>query len=127
VNAASAVSVLSLITNQPPRFRLDPARPYFLANIGIINLLRATTAFTAATASIVDHSTTPPKVFGIPVEESSDMDSSNATGGHKNLLLMDAESTLLVEKLGTQVLYEPMVNTATAHVLSRRSSRTLGP
>ena len=90
-----------LITNLPPRFRLDPARPDFLANIAIINMLRQTTAFTAATQAIVDDSTTPPKVFGIPLEESSDMDSSNAAGGHKNLLLFDTHSFLIAERLGT--------------------------
>lgn len=37
------------------------------------------------------------------------MDSSNATDGHKNLLLFDANSFLVVERLGTQILYEPMV------------------
>jgi HK97 family phage major capsid protein len=110
VSVANAVSVFSLLNNIPVRFR-DPgsgARPYWACNIAVLNALRAVTAFAAATESIVDDSTTPPKMFGIPVLESSDMDASNATGGHKNLLLFDANSFLVCERLGTTILYEPM-------------------
>lgn len=109
VNAANAVSVLSLLSNMPPRFRTGDATPYWLANIAIINALRATTAFTAATAPIVDDSGDTPRIFGIPLAESSDMDAVNTAGGHKNLLLLDTQSFLIVERLGTTMLYEPMV------------------
>ena len=43
-----------------------------------------------------DDSTSPPTMFGIPVLESSDMDAVNTTGGHKNLLLFDANARLVV-------------------------------
>lgn len=111
VNVANAVAVFSLLNNCPVRFR-DPgngAKPYFVANIAVINLLRALTAFTAATASIVDDSGPVPRIFGIPLLESTTMDAANTTGGHKNLLLFDANSFLVVNRLGTQLLYEPMV------------------
>jgi HK97 family phage major capsid protein len=110
VNVANAVSVFSLLTNLPVRFRTYPsANPFWVANIAIINALRAVTAFTAATAPIVDDSTTPPKMFGYPFEESTTMDAVNTTGGHKNLLLLDGNSYLIVDRIGTQMIYEPLV------------------
>jgi HK97 family phage major capsid protein len=121
VNAAAAVSVLSLITNLPPRFRLGGAKPTFLANIAIINIMRQTTAFTAATQAIVDDSTPTPTCFGIPVEEASDLDASNAAGGHKNLVLMDANSFLIAERLGTSILFEPML-AGTGGIIPNRTS-----
>jgi predicted phage gp36 major capsid-like protein len=75
----------------------------------VINLLRAVTAFSAATQAIVDDSTTPPKMFGYPLEESTTMDASNAVGGHKNLILLDGHSYLLVDRIGTQMVFEPLV------------------
>ena len=41
------------------------------------------TPFAAATQAIVNDDTTPPKMFGYPLEESTTIDSSNAVGGHK--------------------------------------------
>jgi hypothetical protein len=82
VNVASAVSVFSLLSNLPVRFRVyDQAKPYWMANIAIINLLRALTAFASATNAIVDDSANPPTLFGYPLLESTTMDGSNATGG----------------------------------------------
>jgi HK97 family phage major capsid protein len=110
VSVANAVSVFSLLTNMPVRFRTYPsANPFWVANIAIINALRAVTAFTAATEAIVDDSTTPPKMFGYPLEESTTMDAANTTGGHKNLLLLDGHSYLIVDRIGTQMIYEPLV------------------
>jgi hypothetical protein len=37
------------------------------------------------------------------------MDSSNAVGGHKNLLIFDANSYLIADRIGTTVIYEPLV------------------
>jgi predicted phage gp36 major capsid-like protein len=31
------------------------------------------------------------------------------TGGHKGLLLMDGNSYLIVDRIGTQMIYEPLV------------------
>jgi hypothetical protein len=47
--------------------------------------------FAAATESIVNDDTNPPTMFGYPLLESTTMDASNATGGHKNLLFFDAQ------------------------------------
>jgi HK97 family phage major capsid protein len=113
VNVANAVSVFSLLTNLPVRFRTYPtANPFWVGNISIINSLRAVTAFTAATQAIVDDSTTPPKMFGIPLEESTTMDGVNTTGGHKNLLLLDGNSYLIADRIGTQMIYEPLVTSS---------------
>jgi len=110
VSLANAVSVFSLLTNLPVRFRVYPsANPFWAANIAVINLLRAVTAFSAATSAIVDDSTTPPRMFGYPLEESTTMDASNAVGGHKNLILLDGHSYLLVDRIGTQMVFEPLV------------------
>lgn len=91
-----------------------------MANIAVINLLRALTAFTAATNPIVDDSGPVPRIFGIPLLESTTMDAANTTGGHKNLLLFDAQSFILAERLGTQVLYEPMVASSGGVLPSRQ-------
>ena len=40
------------------------------------------------------------------------MDSSNAVGGHKNLLFFDANSFVVAERLGTTVVFEPLVASA---------------
>jgi hypothetical protein len=37
------------------------------------------------------------------------MDASNAVGGHKNLLIFDANSYLICDRVGTTVVYEPLV------------------
>jgi HK97 family phage major capsid protein len=112
VNAASAVSVFSLLSNLPVRFRVyEHAKPYWMANIAVINLLRALTAFASATNAVVNDNTPDgvPEMFGIDLLESTTMDGSNAVGGHKNLLIFDASSYLICDRIGTTVIYEPLV------------------
>ena len=50
-----------------------------------------------------------PEIFGIDLLESTTMDGSNAVGGHKNLLIFDANSYLICDRIGTTVVYEPLV------------------
>lgn len=112
VNVANGPAVFTLLSDLPVRFRVgDQAKPYWVANIVVINLLRAVAPFAAATSSIVNDQTADsvPEIFGIDLLESTTMDSSNATGGHKNLLLFDANSFIICERLGTTVVYEPLV------------------
>jgi HK97 family phage major capsid protein len=112
VSVANAVSVLSLLANLPVRFRTYPqANPFWTAHIAIINTLRAVTTFAAATQSIVNDGTPDnvPEIYTIDILESTTMDSVNTTGGHKNLLLLDGNSYLIVDRVGTQMIYEPMV------------------
>lgn len=82
-----------------------------MANIAVINLLPALTAFAAATNAVVNDDTSDgiPEMFGIDLLESTTMDSSNAVGGHKNLLIFDANSYLICDRIGTTVVYEPLV------------------
>lgn len=68
-------------------------------------------------AFITGNGTTPrpgrhPTGSRIDLLESTTMDSSNATGGHKNLLLFDANSFVICERLGTTVVWEPLVASA---------------
>jgi HK97 family phage major capsid protein len=115
VNVANGPAVFTLLSDLPARFRVgDQARPYWVCNIAILNLLRAVAPFTAATQSIVNDNTADgiPEIFGIDLLESTTMDSSNATGGHKNLLLFDAQSFIVCERLGTTVVWEPLVRSA---------------
>ncbi len=101
VNTANATQVFPLLTALPPRFRIgDQAKPYWACNIAILNA-----------PSIVNDQTSDgiPEIFGYDVLESSDMDSANTTGGHKNLLFFDANSFLICERLGTTVVWEPLV------------------
>jgi HK97 family phage major capsid protein len=112
VNVANGPAVFTLLSDLPVRFRVgDQAKPYWVANIAIINLLRAVAPFAAATSSIVNDSTSDgiPEIFGYDLLESTTMDASNATGGHKNLLFFDANSFIICQRLGTTVVYEPLV------------------
>jgi HK97 family phage major capsid protein len=115
VNVANGPAVFTLLSDLPVRFRVgDQARPYWVANIAIINLLRAVAPFAAATTSIVNDQTADgiPEIFGVDLLESTTMDSSNATGGHKNLLFFDANSFIICERLGTTVVMDPMISGA---------------
>ncbi|HEX9539281.1 MAG TPA: hypothetical protein VGA04_14030 [Streptosporangiaceae bacterium] len=71
-------------------------------------------SFAAATASIVNDQASDGilEIFGYDVLESTTMDSSNAVGGHKNLLFFDANSFVVAERLGTTVVFEPLVASA---------------
>jgi HK97 family phage major capsid protein len=110
VNVANGPAVYTLLSDLPARFRVgDHAKPTWVANLAVINLLRQVAPFTAATNSIVNDDTNPPTMFGYPLLESTSMDASNATGGHKNLLFFDANSFLIAERLGTTVVFEPLV------------------
>ena len=108
LTTASAPGVFSLLANLPVRFRTYPsANPFWAANIRSSTRCGRSPPFAAATASIVDDSTTPPKMFGYPFEESTTMDGVLTTGGHKGLILLDGNSYLIVDRIGTQMIYEP--------------------
>jgi HK97 family phage major capsid protein len=110
LTVANAVAQFSLLANLPVRFRTGNARPAWVANILVINAMRALTAFSAATSSIVDDDTNPPRMFGYPLYESTTMDGVLTTGGHKGLLFMDGSSYLIVDRLGTSVIFDPLVS-----------------
>ncbi len=49
------------------------------------------------------------RMLSIDLLESTTMDGVLTTGGHKGLLLMDGNSYLIVDRIGTQMIYEPLV------------------
>ena len=115
VNVANGPAVYTLLSDLPVRFRIgDQARPYWVANIAVINLLRQVAPFAAATSSVVNDNTPDgiPEIFGYDLLESTSMDASNAVGGHKNLLFFDANSFIIAERLGTTVVMDPMISGA---------------
>jgi HK97 family phage major capsid protein len=113
VNVANGPAVYTPLSDLPVRFRVGAqAKPYWVANIAVINLLRQVAPFTAATTSIVNDQTADgiPEMFGYDLLESTTMDASNSTGGHKNLLFFDANSFIICERLGTTVVMDPMIS-----------------
>jgi HK97 family phage major capsid protein len=93
----------------PPRFRVyNQANPVWLANISIINAARQIAAFTGANYSIVDDSGAMPRMLNLPFYESSAMTNLNTTGA-KNLILADLHSYVVVDRLPTTVVFEPLV------------------
>ena len=101
LTVANAVAQFSLLANLPVRFRVgDQAKPYWVANILVINAMRALTAFSASTNSIVNDETNPPTMFGYPLLESTTMDGVLTTDGHKGLLFFDANSYIIANRLG---------------------------
>jgi HK97 family phage major capsid protein len=112
LTVANAVAQFSLLANLPVRFRTYPqAKPYWACNILVLNAMRALTAFSASTNSIVNDATDDgvPEMFGYDVLESTTMDGVLTTGGHKGLLFFDANSYIIANRLGTSVVYEPLV------------------
>jgi HK97 family phage major capsid protein len=105
--------IYNLLANMPPRFRVyDQAKPVWLANIAIINAARQIAAFTGANFSIVDDSGDMPRMLNLPFYESSAMTNLNTVGA-KNLILADLSQYVVVDRLPTVVVYEPLVFNAT--------------
>ena len=50
-----------------------------------------------------------PEMFGYDLVESTTMDGVLTTGGHKGLLFFGANSYLICDRIGTTVVYEPLV------------------
>jgi len=97
----------------PPRFRAyDSARPTWLANVNVVNLARQIPAFAGAVNSIVEDTGDQPRMLGLPLLESSAMTSLN-TAGAKNLLLADMSQYVVVDRLPTVMIFEPLVFNAT--------------
>ena len=101
LTVANAVAQFSLLANLPVRFRVgdQAANPFWVANILVINAMRALTAFSASTNSIVNDETNPPTMFGYPLLESTTMDGVLTTGGHKGLLFFDANSYIIANRI----------------------------
>jgi HK97 family phage major capsid protein len=111
--ALSAAQIYGLLQNLAPRFRVyDGARPAWMANVAIVNAARQIPAFTGAVNSIVDDTGDQPRMLGLPLLESSAMTALNTVGA-KNLLLGDLSQYVVVDRLPTVMIFEPLVFNAT--------------
>jgi HK97 family phage major capsid protein len=107
--ALSNAQIYGLMGNMPPRFRTYAgANPVWLAIISIINAARQIAAFTGANFSIVNDSGDMPRMLNLPFYESSAMTNLNTTGA-KTLILADLHSYVVVDRLPTTVVFEPLV------------------
>lgn len=112
--ALAASHIYALLAALGPRFRVyDTARPVFMANISIINAARQIAAFTGANFSIVNDSGPAPRMLGLEFAEASAMTNLNTTGA-KNLLIGDMSQYVVVDRLPTVLLFEPLVFNASA-------------
>jgi HK97 family phage major capsid protein len=111
--ALAASQIYNLLANMPPRFRVYAgAKPVWLANVAIINAARQIPAFTGANFSIVDDTGDMPRMLNLPFYESSAMTNLNTVGA-KNLLLGDLSQYVVVDRLPTVMIFEPLVKNAT--------------
>jgi HK97 family phage major capsid protein len=92
--------------NLPPRFR-NSGRVAWAANETVRNQCRQIPAFTGAVNSIVDDSGDVPRMLGYPFYESSAMLSGSV--GNRELLLGDWSSFIIVDRLPSVVVAEPLV------------------
>ncbi len=100
--------VYGLHGNLPPRFRSMPAaRPAWLASVSIMDAARQLIKGTGMTESIVDDSGDVPRMLGIPFYEASAM--SGAGTSNKVLLLGDFSQMIIVDRIPSVTLAEPLV------------------
>ena len=104
--ALTAAMIYALDQNLPPRFR-NGGKVGWAANETIRNVCRQIPKFTGAVESIVDDSGDTPRMLGYPFYESSAM--LGGTTGNRELLLGDWSSYIIVDRLPSVVLAEPLV------------------
>jgi HK97 family phage major capsid protein len=104
--ALTAAMIYNLDQNLPPRFR-NGGRVAWAANESIRNVARQIAKFTGAVESIVDDSGDTPRMLGYPFYESSAM--LSGTTGNRELLLGDWQSYVIVDRLPSVVVAEPLV------------------
>jgi HK97 family phage major capsid protein len=92
----------------PPRWR---PRAKFMANLTIINDLRQLIKATGMTESLVDDSTTPPKIFSWPIIENSAMDGTIAAGTTNDFVFLsgDFNQYAIVDRIGTTIIPFPYI------------------
>ncbi len=105
--ALTAALIYGLHQALPPWFR-NGGQPAWAAHVNIINACRQIPAFTGAVNSIVDDSGDTPRMLGLPIYEASAMDSTQVAA-KKTLLLGDWKSYVIVTRLPSVVLAEPLV------------------
>jgi HK97 family phage major capsid protein len=109
VGALTAAMVYGLHQALPPRFRVgDGAKPVWVANVAIMNVLRQLPAFAGAVNPILNDNQPDsiPEVLSIDIYEDSAMDASNAVSGHKNLAILDMNSFIITNRQPELLIYE---------------------
>jgi HK97 family phage major capsid protein len=104
--ALTNAMIYGLDQNLPPRFR-NGGKVAWAANESIRNVARQVAKFTGAVESIVDDTGDQPRMLGYPFYESSAM--LGGTTGNRELLLGDWQSYIIVDRLPSVVVAEPLV------------------
>jgi HK97 family phage major capsid protein len=102
----TAALIYAMDQNLPPRFR-NGGKVAWAANETVRNICRQIPAFTGAVTSIVNDNGNVPTMLGYPFYESSAM--LSGTVGNRELLLGDWSSYIIVDRLPSVVLAEPLV------------------
>ena len=104
----TAAMIYNLDQNLPPRFR-NGGKVAWAANESIRNVVRQIAKFTGAVESIVNDNTADgiPEVLGYDFYESSSM--LGGTTGNRELLLGDWQSYVIVDRLPSVTIAEPLV------------------
>lgn len=107
--SGGALALADITANQnalPPRWR---ANAKWMANLSIINAARQLPKGSGLTDSLVDDSTTPPKMLGWQVHENSNVDGTIAAGATNDYVLLsgDFQQYVIADRVGTTIEYVP--------------------
>jgi HK97 family phage major capsid protein len=113
--ASNVLANTDPVNNQnalPPRWR---PRAQFMANLSVINGYRQLIKATGLTESLVDDSTSPPRIFGWKIIENSAMDGLPLTGAAADYSLVsgDFNQYAIVDRIGSSIVPVPVVIGAT--------------
>lgn len=119
--ASNVLALGDLLTNQaalPPRWR---ANARWMMNLSIINGYRQVPAFTGATTSVINDSTSPPRALGWEVRENSNMDGT-LTGAAADYALLsgDFKQWVIVDRIGSRIEFLPHMLGANRRPLAQR-------
>lgn len=108
-SGGSAISLADVTANQnalPPRWRPNGK---FMANLNVINAARQMPAGTGLSSSLVDDSTTPPKMLGWDLLENSVIDGTIAAGTTHDYVLLsgDFKQYIIADRVGTTIEFVP--------------------
>jgi HK97 family phage major capsid protein len=106
--ALTNTMIYNLDQNLPPRFR-NGGKVAWASNESIRNVARQVLKATGTVETIVDDSGDVPRMLGYPFYESSAM--LGGSVGNRELLLGDWQSYLIVDRLPSVVVAEPLVET----------------
>jgi len=119
--ATNVVAAADAFTNQsalPARWR---PRAKWMANLSFINAFRQLPQATGLNYSMVDDSTTPPKMLGWPVYENSNMDGAlTGSAADYSLVSGDFQQFAIVDRIGTAIETIPVLFGATQRPTGQR-------